>query len=408
MFDRIEGGRFIGRGWCGLVGQEFFIELLFGTLRFFLHPVFYFALFLAAYLGVSRVKRERKNFTVRVENAYFELRQLLPTGFILGLIFSIIMIGAGIVVPFASIIIIAVVTIVLGLIGKVRFLSPAFTVGISFFLLIFAGGEQWSIPFFQEAFLALDDKIYPSLTALLALLLIGEGILILINGKKGTSPKIVKSKRGKNVGIHEVKRVWLIPVFLLIPGTGFQFLFDWWPVFSLGQETFSLLLVPFAVGYQQQVKEVHMAIPIKAYGRRVLILGFFVLVLAGGSYWLPMLSIAASAVAILGREWIPLKDFLEKDKKGYDFSERKDGLIILGVLPDSPAEKLGLEIGEVVAKVNGTPVQDEKSFYEALQTNRAYCKLDVLDLNGHVRFVQGALYEGEHHQLGLLFVGDRH
>jgi len=28
----------------------------------------------------------------------------------------------------------------------------------------------------------------------------------------------------------------------------------------------------------------------------------------------------------------------------------------------------------------------------------------VLDINGEVRYVQRALYEGEHHELGILFV----
>ena len=46
----------------------------------------------------------------------------------------------------------------------------------------------------------------------------------------------------------------------------------------------------------------------------------------------------------------------------------------------------------------------KKVFYEALQQNRAHCKLEVLDVNGQIRFVQRALYEGDHHELGILFV----
>jgi len=68
--------------------QEWMIELLKGLGRLLLNPVFYYLFFLAAILGVSRVKRERKNFHVRAENAYFELRQLLPLGFATGLVLS--------------------------------------------------------------------------------------------------------------------------------------------------------------------------------------------------------------------------------------------------------------------------------------------------------------------------------
>ena len=65
---------------------------------------------------------------------------------------------------------------------------------------------------------------------------------------------------------------------------------------------------------------------------------------------------------------------------------------------------MSLQVGEVVTKVNGVKIHDEKGFYEALQKNGAHCKLEVLDVNGQVRFVQRALYEGDHHELGLLFV----
>ncbi|WP_236687407.1 PDZ domain-containing protein, partial [Geobacillus sp. ZGt-1] len=89
------------------------------------------------------------------------------------------------------------------------------------------------------------------------------------------------------------------------------------------------------------------------------------------------------------------------------FARHPHGLVIVGVLPGSKAEKMGLSIGEVIIKTNGAPVRSETEFYEALQRNRAFCKLDVVGHNGEVRFVQGALYEDEHHELGLLFVRDR-
>ncbi len=47
------------------------------------------------------------------------------------------------------------------------------------------------------------------------------------------------------------------------------------------------------------------------------------------------------------------------------------------------------------------------SFYKALQKNRAYCKLEVFDVNGEIRFVQGALFEGDHHELGILTIEDK-
>ncbi len=86
------------------------------------------------------------------------------------------------------------------------------------------------------------------------------------------------------------------------------------------------------------------------------------------------------------------------------FSAQTEGCTVLGVLPNSPAEKMDIKIGETIVKVNGVKVNDETGFYHALQMNSAFCKLDVLNSDGEVRFAQGALYDGNHHQLGVLLV----
>lgn len=386
------------------MGLDWLLELLKGTLKLFLHPVFYYCFFIAAALGVSRVKRERKNFSVRSENAYFELRQLLPLGIVIGIGISIVTITAGITIPFATILFMAVLTILLSATTKPRLIAPVYVVGLAFFLTVVAGGEEWSVPLFRDAFLQLDEKVIPSIAALLSLLVIGEGLLILLNGKKGTSPKLMKSKRGQRVGLHEVKRLWMVPVFLFIPGTALQAPFEWWPVFSIGSESYSMILVPFAIGFHQQIQGMLPKEAIQAFGKKVVVLGIFLALLSVGSYWLPVLAIVVVAIAIVGREILTLRQRIKDNNSPFYFSKQNHGVMILGVLPGSPASKMALQVGELVTKVNGTLVHDEQTFYEALQRNRAHCKLEVLDVNGQVRFVQRALYEGDHHELGILFV----
>ena len=117
--------------------QEWMMELLKGFGRLLLNPVFYYLFILAAILGVSRVKRERKNFHVRAENAYFELKQLLPLGLAAGLVLSILMVGAGLVIPIEFIIFTSALTILWSLTTKVRLLSPIYTVGFAFFATLF-------------------------------------------------------------------------------------------------------------------------------------------------------------------------------------------------------------------------------------------------------------------------------
>jgi S1-C subfamily serine protease len=112
------------------------------------------------------------------------------------------------------------------------------------------------------------------------------------------------------------------------------------------------------------------------------------------------------AIAVVGHEGLAFLQKIREDGMPFFFSKKNNGVMILGIIPDSPASKMELKVGELITKVNGSPVTDDKDFYEALQKNRAYCKLEVFDTNGEVRFEQRALYEGDHYELGILFVQD--
>ncbi|TWD97447.1 PDZ domain-containing protein [Neobacillus bataviensis] len=386
--------------------ETWLVELLKGTGRFFLHPVLYYLVFLVGVLGVMRVKRERKNFHIRAEDAYFELRQLFPLGMVIGLVLSIVTIAAGIAVPFAAILLIAVFTLLWSLTTNIRLISPAYTIGAAFFAIIIIAQNNWSVPLFSQTFSSVGDKVYPSMVVILGLLLLAEGILIFKNASKGSSPKLAKSKRGQVVGVHEVKRLWMVPLFLLIPGNALHLPFDWWPVFHLGTKEYSLIFVPFAIGFHQQIKGMLPKVAIELHGRRVIILGALISLLSVVGYWYPLISIVVAAFAVIGRELLALFAYLKDDSMTSYFSKKNNGVMIIGVIPESPADKMGLQVGEIISKANGVVVRDEQTFYEALQKNRAHCKLEVFDTKGEIRFVQRALYEGDHHELGVLFVQD--
>ena len=79
-------------------------------------------------------------------------------------------------------------------------------------------------------------------------------------------------------------------------------------------------------------------------------------------------------------------------------------MLIVGVLEGTPAEEMGLQIGEVIQRVNDRDVSSEKEFYNALQRNAAHCRLQVVDRNGEVRLMQQVVYADDHYKLGLLFM----
>ena len=377
-----------------------------GIGKFFLHPLFYLGFFYSIYLGYIRVKRERKFFHIRIQDGWFEFRSYLWNGVLLGLIFSLVIFFIGFTVPMEFIWIVGIVTFVLALPAKPSFLSPAYTMGATFWILYMLQWMEIEIPFLTRFLERIEGGIVPGVALLTGLLLLIEGLLILQKGSKNTSPKIIKSRRGLRVGVHESKRVWMIPLLLLLPEGAFKIPFDFWPVVPIGSETFSIMLVPFWIGFSQQINYTLPSEGVKTIGRRVLLLGVFTTILAGAGFWYPILTMVAIGFSILGRVLIPIIHQIKNNTQPYYFSKPQPGIVVLDIIPGSPAEKMGLKIGEIIKTVNGLPVSTEEDYYKALQKNRAYCKLEVIDHNGENRLVNRAIYEGDHHELGVLFISE--
>ncbi|MGP7818494.1 PDZ domain-containing protein [Niallia sp. 01092] len=385
------------------MGQDWLFELLKGMSKFFLNPVFYFSFLLAAYLGVSRVKKERKYFTVRAQNAYFEIKQVLPLGLIIGLCLSILSVLFVLVVPMELVIYVSVITILLSLLLKARLLSPVYTVGLGILLSIASLYQQWDYFLFSQRYVE-ETYIFPTAVVLLGFLLVAEGIFIQKKGVNSTSPRLKKSNRGQSIGVHISERVWLVPLFLFIPHGVLSIPIEGWPAFTVGDHTYSLILVPFLLGFKQEVIGMHPALAVRSVGKNIVGLGVIIALSAVASYFLPVAAIASVLLAIIGREWISNRQKNKEKNKSFYFSRKNNGVQILGIVPDSPADKMELKIGEIITKVNNISVQNKKELYKALQRNSAHCKLEVLDIHGEVRFVQRALYEGDHHELGLLLI----
>jgi hypothetical protein len=385
---------------------EWLFELTKGIGRFFLHPALYFFIFLSLFMGYLRIKRERKDFLVRIYDIFHEVKSFLTSGLLLSLIFSVIMLVAGVVLPFGSIVLMAVISIFLGSISRSRLLTPSLVIGLSFFMIILSSQIDGQSGWLGQVFTDLKSTSLPTVSVLLSLLLIVEGILIYQKGHIGTSPRLINSKRGQKVGSNCSEKLWMVPLFLLVPGEGVTAPFEWWPVFSLADGGYSFFLVPFVIGFSQIYKGVLPKEGAHFIGKRTLLLGMILTVFSVGSLWYPPVAIMVVAFAIIARELIHFQYKLNDDSKPLLYSKRNHGLLVVGIIPQSPAAKMGLQIGEVVTKVNGLMVQNEKELYQYVQKNSAYCKLEVKGLNGEIRFTQTALYEGGHHELGIIVIPD--
>lgn len=381
-------------------------EIMKAIVRFLTHPALYVFFISSFFVGYLRVLRERKDFSFKVYDVWYELRTSVFAGIGLGLILSLITVGTGLIVSQASVIIMAIWTVSFAMIAQYRYLSPAYTLGIAIAAAVLSSKIPFSFLQLQEG----EESSVVSLAILLGLMLVVEGLLISKNAANYSTPKLRKGKRGLNIGLHESNRLWLVPLFVLIPGDALTQFISWWPVVSVGSQKFSLFLIPFLVGFTRTVKSFEPKGALLFTGRRVFGLAAVVLLLGVASYWWHPLAIVAMGAAMLGRLTIAVQERLEDEKRPAYFSSRDNGLVVLGTIPGTAGEELDLKPGEIIVKVNGIVPTTADGFYNALQarSSGAFCKMEVVDTNGELRLVQHAIYEGEHHELGIVFVEQEH
>ncbi|MDG3072683.1 S1C family serine protease [Bacillus halotolerans] len=379
-------------------------ELLKSAGLFFLHPLFWFFVIVSLAFGYVRIKRERSTFHTRIADIYDELKFTYTKGLIPGILLSIVLGVLGISIPLGMLAIIAVMTAAAAFTLRANWMSAAYIVSVS--MLIGFGLQVNQAEPFLDRFPQGYAVVWPALAVFLGLLVIAEGAVAYRSAHVKTSPGLVVSSRGLPIGQQLANRIWLLPLFILVPGNGLESHLSWWPVFSVPGGSFHFLWIPYFVGFGQRVQGSLPETSIRITAKRVCILGLIVSALGAASLlWTPLAGAAACA-AVLGRIFLSVKQRVNDNAAPFYFSKRDQGLMVLGIIPNTPAEDLELKIGEIITKVNGVPVKHVSDFYEALQRNRAYVKLEIIGLNGEIRFDQRASYEGEHHELGILFVKD--
>lgn len=357
------------------------------------------------FAGARRIRQERKDFGLKVNGLFSEGSRtwIFSIGF--GLIVTAIMLGVGVVFTYETMIVLSLVTILVSLHGKLTWLSASYTVGLTYVIMVFA-----PLVLSDQSVISVDRFTDVNLTAislLLALFVFAESILLYTMNKKETFAMATVSARGSRIGQHYLRKMAIFPFFVLIPSGLITPIASFWPYISIGGETYSLLLFPLILGFDHATRANLPEVAAKHIGKRIAWLGVIVLAFVAGSLYVPFLSAVAVLIAIVGRELILYRfRIAERESLPY-FTAVEKGVMVLTVIPNSRADHLGIIAGEKIMRVNGINIQSVSQFYYALQDSGSFFKLDVHDRHGEVRFVQSAFYEGDHHELGIIFVEQR-
>lgn len=386
--------------------ETMIIEILKGIGRFFINPLLYIALISAVFLGYRRVKRERRFFHIRILDGWSELKNMLLMGFVLSLIISLFSVVIGLTISLELLVAVFLISLIGLLAFMYHLLSPVILMTLAFCVIVWMDWQDWSYSFWGIDLVARNvvDDLVITVPVLAGLLLMAEGILIRRNGAKFASPIVETTKRGLNGIGYYSKQLWLLPLVTIIPGDAIPSFAPYWPQFTIGAEQFSIVVFPFVIGFQQMVRQ---KLPIYVYpkmGNSIIFTGQLVLIVGLLAYFMPVLGAAALALGAISRTVIGVIYSRSEDRNSYAVIRSDKGIMIAGVLPNSPAQKMGLVAGEVIKRVNGQDVLTEDELYAALQINAAHCRLEILDHSGELRLTQHVVHREDNHKIGLLVV----
>ncbi|ETT50011.1 PDZ domain-containing protein [Paenibacillus sp. FSL P4-0338] len=374
------------------------------VLHLLIQPYYYIAILFIALYYRRQVALERKLIHVKLHSWGPETWRTVWTGGLMGLLVSLSAVALGVSVTYTAVACIWVVSLVL-MLFRVRYLCFAYAIGA-------LGIVQFVLSFFPETLQsgaagtvagAVREMDIPALLALAALLHVAEALLARWQGPRLATPLFLAGKRGKVVGGYQLQAFWPLPLFVLIPaGSGIGEL-PWHPLLGGG---LGLVSLPVIIGFSEMTQGM---LPGRKAARTFGRLLIYSAVLLGLSLladlWSPLTVVAALA-AILLHEGLSWYSALEERSLSPVFVHPPAGRKVLAVLQGSPAQELGILPGEILLKVNGVLLTSAAQLHEALRMNPAFCKLEVQNREGESKYLQRAIYAGDHHQLGIILVPD--
>lgn len=385
-------------------------QLTQASIQLLVQPFYYIGILLVILLYRRQMILERKMFHTRIHPYMQQAGKALLWGIAAGFTVSLVMLFVGTQLKLETVYLLWIITILL-LLFRVRFFAFIYAIGIVGLLFGLYPYLPQSMKLGKiEVYLdAVMNLKYSSMLAILSLLIAIEALYIYWKRTRSQSPVYVEGKRGRVVGGYQLQGFWIAPLFLLVPiesGAGISL--PWTPLLWLGEQSpvgWMLVAVPMMFGISSMTKT--MMPQVKAAWTAKCLL-WFSLILASFAVIAKLWSHAAvyitlSVLLIVIYEIFNGWSHRQEEKKSPIYVHDERGLFILGILPDSPAKELGILAGELVYKVNGVKVNNQDDLHTAFRESPAFYKLEIINLEGQVKFLQRAVFAGDHYQLGMIF-----
>ncbi|MFD2615856.1 PDZ domain-containing protein [Terrilactibacillus laevilacticus] len=384
--------------------MDVIISIIKGIVSLLINPIFYLLLIGLVAFGVQRVRRERRSFGLKVYGMFNTIFSSIGASLVIALLSAIFFLGLHIRLTPGMLVLMSCTYLLIMLTRQLRFLSPSIGIGLAIVIAYVLPDVNTPYLFLNQWIQDIRTTSLPDFGLFFLFSLAIEWLLVMIRGDEHTSPRLINSHRGKKVGAHEASHMWIVPLIFFIPMSQSHATFHFWP-FVPG-ESFGLLIFPLGIGYQQLISDRLPRQAIQSSSAWLFLTGLLcgISVILANIFHLPILVAIAGLLSFVSRLGLILVHHLLHRYGSYYFTEPSDGLRVVDVIPHSLADRMDVQIGEIIYRVNGKDVHSEYAFYQALQINSAYCKLEVIDQTGESRFVKGAIHEKDDHKIGFLFL----
>lgn len=378
-------------------------------------PFYYIAVFLIAMQYLRQIRVERQLFAVKLHNWVPLTLTAVGVGLLIGLGLSAVSLFLGSAITPAAVLWLWSIAVLLMLV-RIRYLCFAYSAGIIALLQWIAGFTELAsrsdwLGSLVSTLTAIDAA---GLLLLVALLHLAEAHLVFWHGDRLKTPLFLEGKRGKLVGGYMLQGFWPIPLLLLVPagaGTGTAAgtwdMLPWTPLFAGADSAgWTVVALPMVIGFTEMTKTMLPRKKAKHTAKGLLVYSLCLAAASVAAWEWPILLPVAAVLAIVLHEALVWRSHIAESRGTPLFVHDARGLRILGIVPGTPAEAMGLLPGEILQKVNGKKVYSKAELYDALALNPAFCKLEALNESGELKFAQRARYAGEHHQLGVILAPD--
>ena len=346
--------------------------------------VFWLALGLTIWFAVNRTDRERRRYLRAIHPKHPEIGRFFWIGLVVGALVSLVMVIGRLQISLAALLALSGLTLVALLFSKWRF-SP-WWLGLASLAAVGQSG-------------LLAEQHAANLAMLVGLLWLTQAGLARFNrGDEIESPVIQQDRRQRQSAAFELRQLFWVPLILPVAVENVSNL----PLLAVTVQSLTFVGLPLLLGATFMTPRDRAQTAWRRswpwYGGAGGVLIVYGIV--ARTMTLPLLvSLVFPAVVSL----VLVGGFIWQGRQVHLTVTLADqGVVLIGVVPHTPAAEMGLQPGDSVLACNHNSVNNSRELYDAIQKEPTYCRLRLRQADGELRLAETAIFAGAPHELGMI------